>query len=1004
MIKFKSFDLYWIISVCIALSSLASGAIIYVDDNAPGSNNGTSWAHAYRSLQSALNAATSGANIWVAAGTYKPSSSDPAVSFTLKNGVKLYGGFAGNEPSNYNLNHRDLENNVSLLYGLLGSNTYSYNIVYAGGLSEATVLDGFEIQGSVAQGSAAAQQCGGGIYCNNSSMVISNCRFTFNSALDKGGAIYVNGSNSPKIRNCQFMFNTGINGGGAIYVYGVNSNLEIVNCEFIFNMSHRYGAGLYLYNSSGTIANCAFGKNREYDAGYHSYGGGMMVHAYNNTWFYSMTIPVNIINCSFYGNSTNTAGGVYAQSDYAGFLGSTYLNLNILNSIIYNNPGGEIAQVQNGAGGITLNVQCCDVKGGYSGLGNFDTNPQFIDTYSDDSDYELDLRLKYYSPCLDRGDNAYVLSGYNDTDPDGHNRILDANRDGLAAVDIGAYEYVDGGPRTIFVNASAAGGDGLSWPQAFRYLQDALGAALPGDTVWIAKGSYQTDRGNGISAGDRNSNFLLKNNVKLYGGFAGYEDPATFDLNARDFTTNDTRLHGNIGSSAVSDNAYHVLQVAANAQAVVVDGFEIAGGNSSSASSPGDRGGGILINSNARVDIHNCIFVSNQADRDGGALYSYSGALLDIRNCVFENNYAHNYSGGAIYVNTINSASLILGCIFNDNQVGGSSYGGAAITNASASYSIINCVFLHNTAGYLGGGIYNHISSPDIINCTFNLNQAANGASIYNYNSSPHIYNSILWGNTATTSGLELENATGSAPVVTRCNVAGGYAGEGNIDANPGFIGATYRITRSSPCVDAGNNTLIPGDILQDIEGNPRYIDGDGDGNAIIDMGAFETSTRLHLFVNDNAAGNNDGANWTDAFTSLADALTLAEGGDTVWVAGGTYQTDFIAGANTGNKYLSFAIPNGLNLYGGFAGNEDPAGFDLSTRDFVTNETILTGEINDLNSIEDNALHVLKAENLSAATMLDGFTITGGYADDDESDNLWSRAEAVDCIARTRPC
>ena len=73
----------------------AQSTIIYVNQSAAGNYDGTSWTDAYTDLQSALTAATSGEEVWVAAGTYKPTAgADRIATFQLKNGVALYGGFA----------------------------------------------------------------------------------------------------------------------------------------------------------------------------------------------------------------------------------------------------------------------------------------------------------------------------------------------------------------------------------------------------------------------------------------------------------------------------------------------------------------------------------------------------------------------------------------------------------------------------------------------------------------------------------------------------------------------------------------------------------------------------------------------------------------------------------------------------------------------------------------------------------------------------------------------
>jgi hypothetical protein len=92
------------------------------------------------------------------------------------------------------------------------------------------------------------------------------------------------------------------------------------------------------------------------------------------------------------------------------------------------------------------------------------------------------------------------------------------------------------------------------------------------------------------------------------------------------------------------------------------------------------------------------------------------------------------------------------------------------------------------------------------------------------------------------------------------------------------------------------------------------------------------------LYVTPNARGKNDGTSWQDAFIDLQDALEVAQAGHDVWIAGGTYKPD----RGTGERTMSFLVPAGVALYGGFAGNEECR----DERDWAANETILSGDLN----------------------------------------------------------
>jgi hypothetical protein len=104
------------------------------------------------------------------------------------------------------------------------------------------------------------------------------------------------------------------------------------------------------------------------------------------------------------------------------------------------------------------------------------------------------------------------------------------------------------------------------------------------------------------------------------------------------------------------------------------------------------------------------------------------------------------------------------------------------------------------------------------------------------------VTNCILWGNTASV-GNEIYNypdvARSSRPVVSYCDVQGGWEGIGNMDSDPGFVGAdNFRLVPGSPCIDAGDNSAVTEAV--DIDGVTRILDGDCDETATVDMGACE--------------------------------------------------------------------------------------------------------------------------------------------------------------------
>ncbi len=141
------------------------------------------------------------------------------------------------------------------------------------------------------------------------------------------------------------------------------------------------------------------------------------------------------------------------------------------------------------------------------------------------------------------------------------------------------------------------------------------------------------------------------------------------------------------------------------------------------------------------------------------------------------------------------------------------------------------------------------------------------------------------------------------------------------------------------------------------------------------------------IYVKSSAAGSGDGTSWENAFTDLQAGIDAAAADPvrkSVWVAAGTYRPagnpNNITNAAAGREY-HFTLRNGVSLYGGFDGYSNR----ISDRDPAAHETILSGDIGTENDESDNCLHVFyhpASISLDATALLDGFTITGGNADD----------------------
>ncbi|MCX6036272.1 MAG: hypothetical protein NTV38_15085, partial [Chloroflexi bacterium] len=207
------FVIVFMLAVTPLQSALASG-VRYAKPSATGTGNCLSWANAC-SLQTALTGAVSGNEIWAAAGVYKPTAgTDRTATFQLKDGVAVYGGFAGTETArtqrnpavNVTILSGDIDNNdtqtpiITDLKTVTGNTTNSNHVVT--GATGAT-LDGFTITAGNTNDGAYPNNSGGGMFNSSSSPTLTNVTFSGNSAMMYGGGMY-NGNGSPTLTNVTF--------------------------------------------------------------------------------------------------------------------------------------------------------------------------------------------------------------------------------------------------------------------------------------------------------------------------------------------------------------------------------------------------------------------------------------------------------------------------------------------------------------------------------------------------------------------------------------------------------------------------------------------------------------------------------------------------------------------------------------------------------------------------------------------------------------------------------
>jgi len=616
------------------IQSARAAGVIFVDTDATGANDGSSWADAYPDLQAALTTAVSGDEIWIAEGVYYPSDNDQNATFQVVDGVSIYGGFVGSETDSDQADwdtyktvlSGDIDQNDTVTAsGIVTSpaNTNSNNTL-SPIVSIAAASTGIHIEGiTITAGK------GTGLNSDGSTLTMTNVAFWGNVGTN-GGGMYSAGTTAV-LTNVHFYANKANTGGGLRTHSG--GTMQIIGGVFKGNETTGDGGGFYNRSATAQVYNAVFSGNK-----------GSLGAA-----FYNRNAQATLTNSTVSGNlAIDETNGAAIHNR-----GNTAV-VDIQNSIVWNN-GTD-------AGGIGLGSALGDpntINTTYSliqddtitGVGNLDSldadnMPHFAEPVFplDAPTTSGDLRLPADAPTVDAGENSFI-SGIT-ADLLGDNRI----QNGI--VNMGAYETAEITTTAcglIYVDHAATGNDdGTSWGDAYPTVQDAIQIANSHDRceIWVAGGTYYPDQGVGQIDNDTSATFSIQDGISLYGGFAGNESQRS----QRDWEGNPTSLSGDIeqnDGAQISGNNTATLITTQRAN-YIVDGFTLTASTGDAV----DSDESVLFLGNSRLEgikgrgvygLHSSLIIDNfvSTQNEGTAVYALFANLL-LLDSLFTQNEARS--------------------------------------------------------------------------------------------------------------------------------------------------------------------------------------------------------------------------------------------------------------------------------------------------------------------------------------------------------------------------
>ena len=944
---------------------MLSTRIRYVKPVATGTGDGSSWENASGNLQNMIdelaknNPQNLPGEVWVAAGTYVPqvqviSGTTYSASFLMRDGISVYGGFAGDESSKQEREVGKMPWNFVNKTILEGSyyehsktswnesnhkwtlTSDSRHVVFfsplpsegKSGFDKSTILNGVTIRGGYAQGGEGVADFmtdrGAGVYMGINA-TLEKCIVTENSSTGNGGAVYIYGG---RVMNSLIYNNNADGDGGAVYV----DNAGIVLASMLTNNSANNGSGAYLAHtgnwtdgkphpeylilSTSVVSN---NTSRLNGAVYCAKGGVSMQNTITNN-----DCPTATDNTSA---NASQSGGLYVDS-YGLVINSVLWNNTIQkrNIPMYaKNPTPSnvrflytaLSGINNAVWNNVLQQEVISLAESNNIAEEGVLSPDFVAEGLPESTGVTGLLEDvnyFWQPVT--GANLRARGMTLGTFPDD---VLVAPEIDIAGTRfaqkpaVGAYsvEATNINPEDtgdalkvyVDVECAVATHDGSSWANGYRSLNEAIAylSGLDKETV----GSKRLEVH--VMEGDIWPRYAFTNldpqtatidipaaasgaTLYIYGGYHRSDDKISVERNPLTYRS---VINGNHEGKNIEDGLYHCITVAKGA-AVCLDGFHIINGYAAGEASR-QYGAGLLVHDGANVTVNNCIFENNTAQE--GSAIDARNASLTMNNCVVNNNT--NITETAAVVNG-NGANLKMNfvTIVNNN-------GKAYSDNASliSSFSTANTSANTHTI---------EISTAQFFNPT-----KASGASL----------------------GFD--------------TYLGGYS--------------SFQPTNQNPIVNVGKTI---GGITTDITLSARSRGG------APDLGAYEAQLPVDgtvIYVrSENGDDKNDGLSWSSAKKTITAALnTASTATEAIWVAAGTY-----------NERVT--MKDGVNVLGGFAKTGNP-------------DNKLDGVNRDISNANSNFMTVIDGQsggrvltqpaNFNKLTTWEGLVIQNGATKGDNADS-----------------